>query len=75
MRNGRAALPSGANATSQERGCRTGSSTAIVVGPMPKRRETRMAVNAATSEPAAPMENTTPITPGESPSSRTAKTR
>ena len=42
---------------------------------MPNRRESRIAVNAATSEPAAPIEKTMPIRPGERPSSRTANTR
>ena len=48
---------------------------AIVVGPIPNRLEIRVAVRAASSEPAAPIERTRPMSPGESSSSRTAKTR
>ena len=47
----------------------------MIVGPTPKRLETAFAVNAASSEPRLPTEKTSPITPGESSSSRTAKTR
>ena len=45
------------------------------VGPIPNRPEMRVAVKAPASEPAAPTEKMIPITPADSPSSRTAKTR
>ncbi len=47
----------------------------MVVGPIPKRLERRMAVNAARSEPALPSEKASPMTPADSPSSRTRYTR
>ncbi len=49
--------------------------TTIVVGPIPKRFEIRVVVNAAISDPILPTENNTPITPGDRPTSRTRKTR
>src|SRR5262249_54036582 len=73
MRNGIAALPAGGKGV---RGVVVPNTAAIaiVVGPMPKRAEMRVAVNAAISEPTLPSEMTRPITPGESPSVRTRKT-
>ena len=49
--------------------------TAIVVGPMPKRFEMRVAVSAAASDPMAPIERTRPMRPGDSSSSRMRNTR
>ena len=71
---GIAALPSGANPIAIVAGPQS-TPAAIVVGPMPNRLESRFAVKAASSEPAAPTEKMMPITPAERPSSRTAKTR
>ena len=65
-----AALPAGAKATSNVVGPQR-NPTAIVVGPMPKRLERRMAENAAMNEPTLPIEKASPITPAESSSSRT----
>ena len=73
-RNGIAPLPTGAKATSSSDGPKAAAIT-IDVGPMPNRPETRRAVNAASSEPAAPTEKTIPITPADRSSSRTKKTR
>src|SRR5918999_1830581 len=73
-RIGIAASPSGAKPTAIVAGPQS-APVAIVVGPIPNRPESRVAANAATNEPAAPIENTSPITPADSPSSRTANTR
>ena len=65
-----AALPTGAKATSRFDGPQS-TPAAMVVGPIPKRFERRMALNAAMREPTLPREKTSPITPAERSSSRT----
>ena len=68
MRNGSGEL-AGASAVRRSAGpCR--SVTPMVVGPMSKRLEIRLDVKAAIMEPTADIESTSPIRPGESPSSR-----
>jgi hypothetical protein len=70
---GIASFPAGASAMRSVAGPQSRAAP-IVVGPIPNRRERRMAVIAASRAPTLPSEMTSPITPAERPSSRTKKT-